>query len=139
MSTVHAVGTIFEYGNTADHSTATTWTAVGRVVSIKPPMRKSKDINVTVLTSTAEEKEPGLPGTSETSLKLQYGPTLAGTLDGFFNVVKAYRVHYPDGSGRKFNGWISELGEAEIKNGEVIEQEAKVTITALDVFQSTLS
>jgi hypothetical protein len=132
-------GAKLEYGNTADYSTATTWTEVARVSSIKPPKRSAKDITVTVLASTAEEKEPGLPSTGDLEAKLEYDKVRAGTLDGFFNVAKAWRVRYSDDSGRQFNGWISELGEEELKNGDIITQMVKLTVTQLDDFAADLT
>jgi hypothetical protein len=124
-----AKGTLFQFGNTADIETATTWTTVAVVKSIKPGKRMAKEIETTTLESDAEEFIPGLPSVGDSELTLQYTKDQAEDLDGLFNTLKAWRVLYPDSSGSKWNGFITEDGEEEITNGEIIMSTIKIKPT----------
>jgi hypothetical protein len=129
-----AKGTILEYHSGVDLTVTTSFTAIARIKSIKPPKRSAKGIDITVLESDQTERVPGLPEVGESEIKIEYDKTKAGVLDALFNVQQVYRIHYPDGSGRKFIGWISEDGEDEVANGEVIHQTVKLTVTGDVVF-----
>ena len=129
MAEVIAKGTKLQYGNTADHATATTWTTVAEVVTIKPPKRSAPKIDVTDLESAAKESLPGLPEVGDCEATIKYSATDAETLEALFNTVKAWRVLYPDTSGRKWNGWIMEDGEEEVQNGEIITGTIKIAAT----------
>lgn len=124
-----AKGTKLQYGNTADIATATTWTDVADVVSIKPPKRTADKIDATTLESEAKEGLPGLPEVGDAEATIQYDAEQAAALDALYNVQKAWRVLYPDLSGRKWNGWISEDGEEEAVNGELLQQTIKIAAT----------
>ena len=126
---VIAKGTKLQSGNTTDYATATTWTTVAEVVSVKPPKRSAPKIDVTDLESEAKESLPGLPEVGDAEATIKYTEAGATTLDGLFNVPKAWRVLYPDGSGRMWNGWIMEDGEEEVQNGEIITAGIKIAAT----------
>ena len=130
MPAVKGKDTVLEYGNTADIATATTWTAIATVKSIKPAKKTNKEIDTTHLLSSMEESIPGLSAVGECEATLQYDSTQAETLEGFFATQKAWRVRYNGGTtGRKFNGWISEDGEEEVVNGDIIMQTVKIHVT----------
>src|SRR4051794_37017571 len=100
-------GTYFEYGNTADYATASGWTVLARIISIKPSKVTAKDIGITTLDSPDEFEEvlAGLAEGGEREVTLEYYPSTSVTLEGFFRTTKAYKVVYPDNSGWKFNGY----------------------------------
>lgn len=122
-------GTVLAYGNTADHATAATWTPLARCRSIKPPARSCDKIDTTVLVSTDKEGLPGLPESGDLEATIEYDKTLTTTLEAMVGVLTAWRVVYNDTSGRKWNGWISEIGEEEVVNGDIVKQTIKIAIT----------
>ena len=123
-----AKDTLLQYNEGA--LTATTgWETLATVEIIKPPKLTSKDIDTTVLTSDAMERLPGLPDASGAEATVQYDVTQAGTLDGMFGEVLSYRVLYPDLSGRRWTGWISETGDEEVKQDEIIKTTVKISVT----------
>jgi hypothetical protein len=130
-----AYGAVLEYGNTADHATATAWTAVARAKSITPGKVSAADIDTTVLTSPdeAEEVLPGLASNGEFEATVEYDKTATGTLYGFFRTVKAWRLRYADDSGWKFNGYINEIGDDEVVNGEIVTTAIKIKPTGKPV------
>jgi hypothetical protein len=131
---VKAKGTILEHSAAnATLATPGTFTPIARVRSIKPPKRTSKGINTTVLESDAEEMIPGLPAVGDSEAKIEYEKTRAADLDALFNQPRIWRLHYPDNSGRMFEGWISEDGEDEVAQGDVITQTIKITATGNSV------
>ena len=126
---VKAKGTILQSGNTADYETATVWTTIARIKSVKAPKKQSPPIDTTVLESEQVEKIPGLTDVGDAEAKIEYTKDKADDLEAMFGVEKAYRIVYPDSGGRLFNGWLSEDGEAEAVNNEILMMEVKFTVT----------
>lgn len=129
MAETKAKGTKLQFGNTANHNTAATWTSVAEVPSIKPPKRSVEKIDTTHLESDAKTGIPSIPEVGDLEATIHYDKTQAGVLDAKFGVLSAWRVLYPDGSGRMWTGWISEDGEEEAVNGELLQQTVKIAAT----------
>ncbi len=136
---VKSKGTELAYGNQADHTTSTTWTALARVKSIKPGMRKVPGIETTVLASTAKEQVPGLPEGDDYEAVIEYAATGTTAIDALVGELKGWRLKYPDGGGRKFTGWISEMGEDGVENGGIVTQSIKISVTGIDVYDETVA
>jgi hypothetical protein len=138
---VKTYGTILEYGDTADYATAVTWTAVTLVDKIKPPKVSADRIDTTHLLSANEFKDklPGLAEGGDLELTVQYDKTEANTLYGFFRTVKAFRLKYPDLSGWKLNGFISEYGDEEVVNGDIVRTTLTITVTNKPVFATNVT
>ena len=130
-----------EYGDTADHATATSWTAVATVKTIKPPKVQAKEIDTTTLDSADEFEESiaGLGNGGELEASIQYAKVLTGTLYGFFRTVKAWRVRYSDDSGWKFNAFINEFGDEEVVNGEILMTGLKMKVTGKPAHSADLT
>lgn len=130
-----AYNTVLQYGDTADWSTSTTWTSIAATKTIKPPKPNAKDIDVTHLTSTGEYEEfiAGLANGGDVELKIQYDKTATGTIFAFFRTVKAWRIKYSDNSGWKFNGYISDYGDEEVENGQIVMTGLKIKVTGAPV------
>jgi hypothetical protein len=125
---VKAKGTLLQF-NEGALSASTGWETLATVETIKPPKLTSKDIETTHLTSEAMERLPGLPDGSGAEATIQYDAEQAGTLDEMFGEVLSYRVLYPDGTGRRWTGWISESGEEETKQDDIIKTTIKLSVT----------
>ena len=130
-----------EYGNTADHATATTWTAVARIKSIKPMKMAAKDIDITTLESADEFEEmvAGLGSGGELEASVEYDKTKVATLFGFFRTTKAWRLKYSDNSGWKWNGYLSEIGDDEVVNGDIVKTTLKVKVVGKPVHDNDLT
>jgi hypothetical protein len=132
---VKAYGSVLQYGDTADYTTATSWTTVGTTKSIKPGKVQAKDIDTTHLESADEFEEsvPGLANGGDVEASLQYDKSDTGILYGVFRVVKAWRLKYPDNSGWKFNGHLNEIGDEDVVNGEIVMTSIKIKVTGKPV------
>lgn len=128
-----AYNAVFGYGNTNDISTATTWTDLAGVKSIKPLKPSAEDIDDTVLDSTGEFKEfvAGLADGGECEITLRYDASVTATLYGFFRTNKAWRIKYSGGGGWKFNGYLKEMGDEEVVNGTIVMQTVKFKVTGV--------
>lgn len=126
-----AYGSLIQYGDTADIATAATWTTVAKAKSIKPGKSSEKSIDTTHLTSPDEHEEavPGLATGGEFEVMAQYDKTATDAVNALFRIVKAWRLVYPDLSGWKWNGWISEIGDEEVVNGDIVRTTLKIKVT----------
>lgn len=134
-------GTLLEYGDTADHATATTWTPIAEVKTITPPKVTAADINTTHLTSPDEheESEPGMASSSDVELSIRYAVAATTTLYGFFRTKKAWRVRYPDDSGWKFNGYIREYGDEEADGTDIVMTGLRIKPSSKPVHDTDLT
>lgn len=125
-----------EYADTADHATATTWTKLTKVRSIKPMTVKAKDIDVTTLESPDEFEEviAGLAEAGEVEIDALYDADDADDVYGLFRQTKGFRIKYGAGtSGWKFNGYISEIGDGDVETGKVVSSSVKIKVTGKPV------
>ena len=132
---VKAVGSSLSYGDTADYASVTTWTPLAGCKNFKPPKPAAKDIDITTLDSPNETEEmlPGLAKSGTVEATLRYDPVQSAAVYAMFRAVKGWKILYPDGSGWKFNGYISEFGDEELVNGEIIMSGVKMTCMTLPV------
>lgn len=116
-------------------------TPLARVKSIKPPKLSGKNIDITVLDSPDEMEEllSGLGTGGEIEATIEYDKTQTGTLAGLFRTAATWSIKYPSGSGWTFAGWLNEIGEEEVVNGEVLRTTIKMTVSGLPVHSATLT
>src|SRR4051812_49294385 len=129
MSSQKAYLSVIETGDTADYSTATTWTKLCVAQSIKPHAVKAKEIDITTLESPDEFEEttPGLADGGEVEVKFLYDSTAAAAIEALFRTAKAFRIRWGGSTkGWKFNGFVSEIGDDDIENGKVVTSMAKI-------------
>jgi len=135
---------VFEKGNTADYATASTWTAIAtgvNVEKIKPPMPKAKVIPATHLARANEFEDfiAGLADGGEMTLTVQYDKTANLAVYALYRTTNAYRVKYSDNSGWKFNGFITDFGDQEIVNGDIIRTDITFKVTGKPVHDDDLT
>lgn len=113
------------------HEAPDTYTPIARIKSIKPPKITAKDIDSTTLESPDEFDEllPGLANGGELEATLEYEKAKTDTLYALFRIPSTYRIHYSDGSGWTYPGYINEIGDEEIVNGEIVTQTIKIKVT----------
>lgn len=101
------------------------------VKSIKPFKVSAKDIDITTLTSPNEFEEvvAGLANGGELEATVLYDATQTGSVYALFRVTQLYRLKYPDNSGWTFSGYVSEIGDEEVQNGEVVKTTLKIKVT----------
>lgn len=142
MSAQKAYLSVIESGDTADHTTATTWTKVAVAVSIKPMAIKAKDIDITTLESPDEFEEmaAGLADGGEVEVKHLFNSAAAIAVEALFRTPKAFRIRYGAGTkGWKFNGYINEIGDDDVENGKVVGSMLKIRVTGKPVRSDALS
>src|SRR4051812_7980606 len=109
------------------------YTPIARVKSIKPPKVAAKDIDITTLESPdeAEEMLPGLANGGELEAVVEYSHTQTATLLGLFRDVIFYRINYPSDHGWQVEGYLSEIGDEEVVNGDIVRTTIKIKVTGL--------
>lgn len=103
------------------------WNDIARVRTIDPPERTAPEISTTCLESDAQERIPDIVDVGQTTAEIEYDKEQAGELDALFGELKAWRTLYPDGSGRKWMGWLSSDSDSGVENGSIIVQEVQIT------------
>lgn len=107
------------------------WTNVARIRSLKPPKITAKDIDITCLDSPDEFEEflAGLGNGGELEMTVEYNTTATATLYTKFRVTQHYRIVYVSASGWQFEGFINEIGDDEVVNGQTVTNTIKVKVT----------
>jgi len=133
--------TRFEYGDTEDFNTATSWTGFAKVIEIGPPPITADDIETTHLQSPDDFKEfdPGLADAGDSTFKIQWEKAQNTTLYNLFREKKGYRivyadVPYPSGSKTMFNGWIKGIAGETITKDSVVEATITVRVVGKPEF-----
>lgn len=105
--------------------------ALGRVKSIKPAKITAKSIDTTVLDSADEFEEmiPGLASGGEIEVTLEYSASWTETLYGLFRSQTNYQVVYADETGWQYAGFLNEIGDDEVVNGEIVMTTVKIQVT----------
>lgn len=135
-----AYNTKLELGSTADYTGVNTWTIIAAVERVKAGGVSAEMADVTHLASPNElrEKLPTLGEGQPFEATIQYDKAIAASLFAVWRVIRAWRVRYVDDSGWKFNGAISELGDEEVVNGEIVRQTVTITPTGAIVYDDTI-
>lgn len=103
-----------------------TYVSVGSIKSIKPPKGKWGKSNTSHLASSGKAKT-SMSGWFECDSvegKILYDSTKTSTLFGYGGVTKNWKIRYNDGSGSTtgsvwaFSGYINEIGDEEISEGD---------------------
>lgn len=116
------------------------FTALARVKSIKPNKLTQKDIDTTVLESANEMTEvlAGLGDGGEMEVTIEYDKTQTGALYALWRDDADFQIKYPDNSGWTVAGFLSEIGDEEVANGEILMTTIKIRVSGLPVPAATV-
>lgn len=109
------------YGNQANFTDSTTWTAFAKVTGVTPPKPQADDIDTSHMESADQFKEfePGWADGGEVELQLQFAAADNASVYGLFRQPKGFRLEFSNGSRWSFNGYIKGFGNEVEREGIV--------------------
>jgi len=131
---------VFEYGNTADHTTASAWTKLfTKVTDIQPYNLEGEAIDISHMESPEQysERTSGWAEATDVELTAQHIKTeYAAALNTLFRVDKAFRIVFFDGTTLKFNGFLNNLGTTAERKG-IVSTTASIVVNGKPVYAAT--
>ena len=121
-------------------ATQGTFETIAQVASIQPPQPEREVVEVEDLNPTDDVKKklPGVIDVGEVTLTLNFDPDDTGHTalesDFWAGAIKNYRIKLPTGEGWTFSGFISGWAPQEITEGDVLQVEVTITVTAKPTF-----
>lgn len=140
MSTTATLGFASKLFASAD---GTTYTAIAQTLDLKSPEPDTAKVKITNNDSPGNTQEyvAGLIDPGDSEFETIATPAQMAILYGYFTsrANMYWKETYPDGSGWKWIGFVSKIGEETKTENEAIHAKVSIANTGVALFMSTVS